>query len=322
MRLALPDPLAEALRRSRLRIIVTGAGGWIGSATLELLAEALGEEEFCRRVVAFAASDRSLRLRTGLEVPLAALARLETLPSAPSLLLHYAFLTRDRVAAMSAEAYQDANAHIGEIVRRAVARLRPRGLFLTSSGAVYGPGGSIDQDLARNPYGVLKHRDEIAFAESCRAAGSTFVAARVFNLAGEYINKLESYALASFLVDARAGRPIVVRAAHAVERSYVHVGDVVGLALAALLDPRGESLTFDTAGERVIEVGVLAELVRELAGRPGLEIHRPPLDLTWPADRYVGDPAIMRSLAARQGLGLADLPQQIGCTAEYLAGTQ
>ncbi len=85
----------------------------------------------------------------------------------PCLLFHYAFLGKERVAEMPLADYVAANARITEIVRRAVARLQPAGMFLTSSGAVYRADRSIETDLAANPYGVLKHRDEMVFAEAC-----------------------------------------------------------------------------------------------------------------------------------------------------------
>ena len=316
--LALPPAIAQTLRGGDARILVTGAGGWIGSATLEILAEALGPADFRRRVRAFASRGRRLDLRGDVSIELADLEDLARVDAGPSIVLHYAFLTREKASAMGVEAYRAANARISDRVAAAVARLKPAGMFLASSGAVYGPGRSFDEDLARNPYGVLKHRDELLFADACRAAGTTLAIARIFNLSGPYINKLDSYALASFLVDALAGRPITIRAGHRVERSYVHVGDVAGLALAALLEPGAEAVTFDTAGERIIEVGELAALVREIVGSPGLEIRRPPIETGRPADRYVGDGAAMAALARRYGLALLDLPEQIRRTAKYL----
>ncbi len=73
--LALPPAIADSLRSSEARILVTGAGGWIGSATLELLAQALGPEGFRRRVRAFASRSRSLALRGGVSVELAGLEK-------------------------------------------------------------------------------------------------------------------------------------------------------------------------------------------------------------------------------------------------------
>ena len=317
--LALPGRQAELLRQRDIRIIVTGAGGWIGRATLEILAEALGLDGFRRNVVALASSERRLQLQTGLDVRLGALEELDSLAPTPSLLLHFAFLGREKVAEIPAERYVALNADITQRLRRAVARLRPMGMFLASSGAVYRPDGAIDTDLARNPYGALKYVDEVAFAEACGATNTPLVVARIFNLAGAYINKLDGYALASFLIDAREDRPISIRAPRIVERSYVQVGDVVNLAVAAVLEPNQPYVRFDTAGERIVELGELARLAREVAGRPQLEIHRPALDPKLPADRYVGDPAVMRSLAGRHGVSFESLERQILRTAEYLA---
>ncbi len=316
--LALPLAIAEAVRSSEARVLVTGAGGWIGSATLEILAHALGPADFHRRVRAFASRGRRLDLRGGASIDLAGLENLAAIEAGPAIVFHYAFLTREKASAMGIEAYREANARISDLVAKAVARLRPLGMFLASSGAVYGPGRIFDEDMTRNPYGVLKRRDEILFAEACRAAGTKLAIARIFNLSGPYINKLDSYALASFLVDALVGRPIAIRAAQEVERSYVHVGDVAALAFAALLEPGAEALAFDTAGERVVELGELAALVRDIAGRPDLEVRRPPIDASRPTDRYVGDAAAMAALARRNGMTLLDLPAQIRRTAEYL----
>jgi hypothetical protein len=47
-------------------------------------------------------------------------------------------------------------------------------------------------------------------------------------------------------------RVLVVGTVRRVERSYVHVGDVVALALAACSIRPGESLAFEIAGERVV----------------------------------------------------------------------
>jgi UDP-glucuronate decarboxylase len=323
--LRLPAPLAEALRKSDLRILVTGAGGWIGSATLEMLAGALGPEAFRRHVLAFGSHARRLILRGELAIDLAPLEALAGIADGPALLLHYAFLGREKTSAMPLADYRVANARISEIVERTVARLRPRGMVLASSGAVYGPNRTLDDDFERNPYGVLKRQDELRFAEACHATGTRLVIPRVFNIAGPYINKLDSYALASFLVDALAGRPIAIRADRRIERSYVHVGDVIALCLAPLLEDESASpapLTFDTAGERAVEVGELAEQVVEVLGRRDLPIRRPALDPAKPADRYVGDGMAMRALALRHAIAPLDLAAQIRDTAAYLRATR
>lgn len=322
MRLALPAPLRTTLDAGGLSLIVTGAGGWIGRATLEMLAEALGPAGFARRVRAFASSARRLALMNGIEAEIAPLPALAEIEPGPCLLLHYAFLGREKTATMALADYVAANQAIGAIVRRAVARLKPRGLFLSSSGAVYGPGRALEEDLARNPYGAMKLRDEAAFAGACADVGARLVVARIFNLAGAYINKLDGYALACFIRDALAGRPIAIRANRPVVRSFVHVGDVVSLALALLLDPQAGNAAFDTAGEREVEMGELAALAARIAAGRALPIERPPLDPALPAERYVGDPAALRALAARHAIAFEPLEDQVRRTADYLRAAE
>ena len=73
---------------------------------------------------------------------------------------------------------------------------------------------------------------------------------------------------------------------------------------------------FDSGGE-VVEVGELAELVRQQAGRADLPIER-----TWdpsaPADRYVADDAVAAALARRFGVARQSLPDQVAETAADL----
>ena len=73
--------VATKLERSGYRVVVTGAGGWIGSATLELLHKCLGAEDFARRVVAIGSSHRTLSLRDGVEVEQRPLAEIGALGS-------------------------------------------------------------------------------------------------------------------------------------------------------------------------------------------------------------------------------------------------
>ena len=54
----------QALDANPRRVVIVGAGGWIGKATLELLADALGDR-FSGRVAAFGSSDRELDLGNG-----------------------------------------------------------------------------------------------------------------------------------------------------------------------------------------------------------------------------------------------------------------
>jgi nucleoside-diphosphate-sugar epimerase len=312
-----PTHIAQALRQSDLHIVVTGAGGWLGSVSAHMLADVFGGQ-FGSRVFLYGSCARELTLIDGRRLACAALADLEHLPDGRYLFLHYAFLTKDRVPQMTLAEYRQANGVIAATVDAAIRRVQTVGVFVPSSGAVYRADRSLETDFEANPYGAGKYADERHFTAVAADVGCRLALVRVFNLAGPYINKVASYALASILMDILRGLPVSLRARQPVIRSYVHVQDLVALAMAVLLDESGKTPpVFDTAGELELEVEALAHRAVQVLQRQDLPILRPALT-TAMANRYVGDPARMIELAQRYRLRLAPIDKQILDTAQYL----
>jgi nucleoside-diphosphate-sugar epimerase len=309
----LPPALARQLLDSGLRIIITGASGWIGLATLELLAGAFGPG-WQDHVHAFGSGRRRLDLGRGLAIEQQPLSTLADLPPAPSLLLHLAFLTKDKVEGMSEADYIAANRAIGDTVEQALLPLDVRALWVASSGAAYradDPAAAPAMQL----YGRLKRDDEDRFAAWAGATGRRAVITRVFNISGRHINKPQHYALAAFILDALAGRPVTVKAPHRVERGMVAVDELMAVVLAELLAaPTGVS-RFDSGGDG-LELGAIAEQVAAVLGAPGAERAAITSDRI---DRYLGDQAAWTALCARHGVPRRSLADQIRTTAAFLA---
>ena len=213
------------LQASDFTVIVTGATGWLGQAALEMLADAFGAD-FPDRVRAFASSARNLTLRSGRQIACRPLPEIRDLPPGNYLYFHFAFLGKERTAELSLPDYASRVQEITDLMTGAMRRVGNRGILLPSSGAVYRPDHSLDDDLEHNPYGVLKLRDEKLFRQLAEDMGVPITIPRIFNLSGPYINKLGSYALSSILMDVLRDQPVRLQAAHPVIRSYVHVGDV------------------------------------------------------------------------------------------------
>jgi UDP-glucuronate decarboxylase len=295
--------IAERLLADGRRIVITGAGGWLGLATLELLNAALGDA-LPKRVAAFGRETRALRLRDGTQVLQRPLADMAWLPAKPTLVLHLAFLTKDRAESMNEDAYRAANHAIGDMVLDALNTIGAQAVFLASSGAA----ALTDAPApAMRLYGAMKREDEERFAHWANTHGRRAVIARIHNISGPHMNKHGAYALASFMLDALAGRPIVVRAPRPVIRSYVAIRELMGLAFALLMDDTPGVVRFDSGGTP-LELGEVAQVVADAV--PGAKVERAPI--TEPlADRYHGDGALYSMLLTQHGLDPVDLVTQV-----------
>ncbi|WP_342248758.1 NAD-dependent epimerase/dehydratase family protein [Sphingomonas sp. OTU376] len=308
----LEPAIAHALADTDRPIVITGASGWLGLATLDLLERALGEA-FADRVQCFGSAPRDLDLGDGRVVRQYALADLAAVARPGAWVLHFAFLTKDRAEAMDDAAYRAANQQISDTVLAGLDAVDAAAVFVASSGAAYKA-----EDPAASPamrlYGAMKREDEDRFADWATARGKRAVIGRIFNITGPFINKHQAYAMASFILDALATRPIEVRAPREVIRGYVAIRELVSLIFALLGDAPSGVTRFDTGGE-ALELGAVAAVVAEALQGPG--VSRAPV--TDPvADRYAGDGEAYAALLARHGITPVPLGQQVVETADYL----
>lgn len=303
----------EALGRSAGAIAVTGASGWLGLATLDLLQRALGDA-FQTRVRCFGSSTRTLDLGGGRLVEQQALGELASLEGRGAHVLHFAFQTKDRAETMAEDAYRAANRAIGDTVLEALGRIDPQAVFVASSGAA-----AKADDPAASPamrlYGALKREDEERFADWAQTRGRRAVIGRIFNVTGPYINKHGAYAIASFILDALGRRPIAVHAPREVIRGYVAIRELMSLVIALLSDGEDGVTRFDSGGE-ALELGAVARIVADTLG--GGVVQRAAI-VDPAADRYTGNERAYALLLARYGIERVALDRQVEETAAYLA---
>ena len=180
--------VADRLLHSELEVVVTGGRGWLGRATLHMLDSAFSGE-LHDRVHVFARTYGSITLSSGTNLPIWPLSDLPALTLGPHVMVHYAYATKEQAAVLGLEEYVSSNREITSIVADHVKDTGPVGLFVPSSGAVY-----FEDDITRNPYGVLKAEDELTFEELAVHGESAHgrcrtVMPRLFNLAGPFLNK-------------------------------------------------------------------------------------------------------------------------------------
>ena len=312
--------LDEAARATLLadgrRLVIVGASGWIGRTAISLFREALGPQAFDQRVVCFGSRPGHVDLEDGESVAQRPLSALADLAPTPTLLLHLAFLTKDKVAGMDPEAYASANRALSSVIAASLDPIGVDRLFVASSGAAAfadDPAAATDLRL----YGALKRDDERLFAGWASAAPDDrrAVIARIYSVSGPWINKPDVYALASFILDGLAGRAVEVRAPMRVWRGYVALRELLSLVLAALLEEDGPPvLSFDSGGE-AMELGEVGARVAAVLGAD--MIRRP---VSRPDENcYVGDDASYTALLGRYGVSRVGLDDQVAETAAYMA---
>ena len=190
-------------------IAVTGATGWLGSAAVRVLGAAFGSAA-PDRLHLLAGRPRSVAAPWGGMVEARALDDLAHLVPVPTHVMHFAYLTRDRAATVGLEAYVAANLRLTTAVLEAVDVIQPRGLVYASSGAVHGRDGRLASDLDGNPYGTLKHLDELAFTAACSTVQAACVVPRIYSVGGPGLVDPRRYALGDLVMSALAGGPLEV----------------------------------------------------------------------------------------------------------------
>ena len=121
--------VAGLLDSSGLDIVITGAGGWVGQAMVEMLEIALGPG-FRDQVHVFGTSRRAMWLRSGTPIECHALSELSDLRIGPHVVAHLAFVTREHVVARRLDDYVAENELISRIVLDHADQSDVVGLFL------------------------------------------------------------------------------------------------------------------------------------------------------------------------------------------------
>ncbi len=288
----LSQSFVRAAASGELGLAITGASSWLGQATLAMLAHE-GALTSHIRLRLFGSAARPVRVvdRVFAIEPLSDAAPLD---DGAWLLLHFAFLGKERTGDLDLTAFLAGNDTILADTMSIASAARDLRFVFASSGAAHTP------DRENNPYGWCKAAHEARIAAWCEERGAPLVMPRIFNIGGPFANKLDSYALSSMILSAARTGAITIRASRPTFRSYVHIEELLAvLCNAALTQPPGAPKCFDTAGDEVVEMGMLAEHISDVLGG-GIRITRESCDGT--PDVYSGDGTTYRALLADSGV--------------------
>jgi len=290
------------------KIIVTGAGGWLGTEYLESLLLEMGGKALQSRVVCLGSHERDITLSDGttLEIQLLSGFKIQTEVEG---LVHLAFLTRDKVAQMSAESYAYANLSITSSAIQIIENLKPRWVATVSSGAIFStPGGPLENRLSDNPYGFTKRVEETLLISACESVGANLAIGRLWGAMGRHMPINRAYAVSDFIEQAKSTGAIQVRAEHEVYRRYCLASEFMTvLTQTAAANP---FVSFDSGGE-VIELGTLADAI---SSKTSAKVLPRRLNSESKVDNYFPKGDTFEQLAKEVGVSLTGLEGQINRT--------
>jgi nucleoside-diphosphate-sugar epimerase len=274
-------------------VLVTGAGGFLGRRLVELLAERHDVVAVARRPL------------DGVETVVCDLAAdAAALPDRVDAVVHLAQSRRYREWPEGADDVFAVNVAATHRLLEHARRVGASHFVLASTGAVYGASDdALREDAELAPRGFYP-RSKLAAEVLARAYESEFTTAvlRPFAIYGP---GQEAMMVASIAERVRTGEEVTVQGDPGLRLNPIHVDDAAR-AFAAALELR-ESGAFNVAGDEVVSLTALVELLAELAGVPPRVRHADAASAS-----LVGDTARMREvlgIAPRVGLreGLAEV---------------
>jgi len=271
-----------------MRLLVTGAAGFLGSTLVDRLLErgdeVLGVDAFTtnydparkRANLVGALGRRSFRF---VECDLRH-ARLEPLLAGATHVVHLAALPG--VRASWGEAFRDYAEHNVIGTQRLLEAVRAQGrverVVAASSSSIYGaptrfPTPEDEPPRPLSPYGVTKVATESLLRAYEASVGFSTVALRYFTISGP--RQRPDMGIHQFFEAARAGTPVSIYGDGKQTRDFTFVDDAVSATIAALTHPARE-LAYNVGGGHSVSLSELLDAIAGVAGKPLARHHVEP----------------------------------------------
>ena len=262
-----------------MTIIVSGASGWLGRASISVLLKS-GIDKAKIRCFGTSASIFKVDGVTFENEPFQSALSIRS----AECFIHLAFKTRDKANSLPLENYLTENRDLTSLAVSVIERARPRSVITISSGAVFeGPTfETFTSDVESNPYGFLKLEEEERLSQVCQADGITLVINRLWGVSGRDIQNVTPYALAEFITRASKNESIEIRSPYEVWRRYVDARELMQLCLK--IAQTEESILFDSGGP-LTEIEDLAHKVVDILGSSS-QVIREPIKSNYAPDLY------------------------------------
>lgn len=178
------------------KIIITGAGGWLGTSTIHFLTNSHRFKHI--ELILLTSDGRDILVVNRLfktyklnEYKVEAFSNIVGI-------VHLAFVTKGRVFENTFDLYVLRNREIIDIVVKLIKTAKPSWVTIVSSGAAAKFNSSIEKD----PYGFLKLEEELAISRVSTELGLGFSIGRLWGAMGVDMPINKNYAISDFICQA------------------------------------------------------------------------------------------------------------------------
>lgn len=271
------------------RIVVLGSSGWFGREFAAMRSVAAIPDAYVLEVPGPSA---------GVVVSDEEVAAFD-----PTVVLNFAFLTRERVESEGLAEFGRINSVLSErFLTLARADSVRFALTVSSGAAVTEP---------EQPYGQMKLAEETAALDLVDAE-RTVVVLRAYSVSGGYVRRPDAYAFSDFILQAARGA-VQVNADRPVFRRYCSVTDSLAIAMNRGL--AGESGILETGGD-LVEMGELARTIVQVVN-PQAVINRREI-VTEDPSAYHSDDVSWQRWSTQAGISPMGLTEQIRAASNVL----
>lgn len=289
--------------------MITGASGWLGSETADLIAEVLGDE-FRSRVTLVSSSSKTMRV-LGNSFQTIGWEDFKTLKSI-DLLIHFSYLNQDKAELMGLPQFVQINRSITTDVNY-VLNLNPGcDVLAASSGAASYYRADINSTNSMEVYASLKVESEDLYIQNSNIG--SIVNMRIWNVTGPGLDLDSRYALADFFKQALKFNKIEIKGNSKSSRTYIDVKEMMSIFLLSL--EKKQRITIDSGGYRISLLNLATKVLDEM----NLPITSTILSgESKSISHYNPNPELFRNLASEFQFGLSDVDTQVANLSKIFA---
>ena len=290
-----------------MKIVITGATGWLGHASLQAIKKVMPEVK-PEDLILYASrtrshSDPSFGVVNVLELESSDLSSRKV-----DLFISLALKTRDYSMKMDEEEYLNSNKALIEKNLELMKLVHPQKIILISSGVV---SKYLEGNGPLDPYTEVKILEEKLFNEFAQQENSQLIILRLWGATGALMTEPLKYAIGNLIHQAETTNQMIINSKTEVFRRYTDATQIFEVLIRAI--QMGYSGTLNSGGV-IVEIKALAQRISDYYGK-SIEIVRN-LESGGEPDFYVPTDSEFDELAITVGVSLLNLEDQIALTAK------